>query len=199
MNWYATGSGKGIGFSFYGNGGLTLKWKNIIIAFFVLLVVVMFLLIPTKSALVFYKENTDQVVAFLPLGPGDKFEITFTHSIHLTDVVERYHVTEESTIMQDEIIFESFGIGMPSNAEEGQTFEFKDGKYHIGNLNNEFESMKIRNGKTVSEHRLRWKYEDEPEDNIVWFNEYFEPGAWYTVKVGRLSLWEYLKGVKIDE
>lgn len=173
--------------------------KSIFSVVIILLLFAAILFFPFKSALVFYKENTNDLVAYLPLGKGDQFKIIFTHSIHLTDVVEKYHVTKKGTIIQDEIIFESFGIGMPSNAEEGQVFEYKDGKYHISNLNNEFESMKIRNGKTVSKHRLRWNYKNQTDEKMVWFNDYFEPGAWYTVKVERLSLWKYWKGVKIDE
>lgn len=176
-----------------------MKLKRLIIFPAILFLLIIISLLPLKSALVFYNENTNEIAAYLPLEPGDQFDIIFTHSIHLTDVVEKYHVTKDLTILQDEIIFESFGIGMPSNAEEGQTFEYKDGRYHIGNLNNEFELIKIRNGKTVSKHRLRWKYKDEEKDQIVWFNEYFEPGAWYTVKADKLSLWSYLKGVKVNE
>jgi hypothetical protein len=181
------------------NGGLASMRFKIGLIVIILLGFIAFLLFPFKSALVFYEENTDHIVAFLPLKEGDYFDIIFTHSIHLTDVVEKYHITNESTIMQDEIIFEHFGIGMPSNAEEGQIFEYKDGKYHISNLNNEFESMNIRNGKTVSEHRLRWKRKDMDEEMMVWFNDYFDPGAWFTVQVDRLSLLQYLRGVKIGE
>lgn len=173
--------------------------RKIILSVSILLLLIAILFIPHKNALVFYKEKTDEIAAFLPIGVGDQFEIIFTHSIHLTDVVEKYHITKDRNIKQDEIIFEQFGIGMPSNAEAGETFEYKDGKYHITNLNNVFESMNIRNGKTVSEHRLRWKYKNESQDKMVWFNEYFVPGAWYTVKVDKLSLWSYLKGVRIDE
>lgn len=161
--------------------------------------IVLILFIPSRTALVFYKENTTEIAAFLPMDKGDQFDIIFTHSIHLTDVEERYVITEDLNIEQYEMIFESFGIGMPSNAEEGQTFEMKDGKYHIGNMNTIFESMNIRNGKTVSEHRLRWHYAGDEEEQMVWFNDYFEPGARYTVKVDKLPLWKYLKGVKIDE
>jgi hypothetical protein len=175
-----------------------MKFRNLIIVI-ILLCSILFLFLPLKSAVVFYKENTSEITAYLPLGKNDRFDIIFTHSIHLTDVTEKYHVTDDLTIMQDEIIFESFGIGMPSNAEEGETFEYKDGKYHIGNLKNEFDSMNIRNGKTVSEHRLRWEDSRTKEEKMVWFNDYFEPGAWYTVQANRLSIWDYLKGVKIDE
>ncbi|WP_044476699.1 DUF1850 domain-containing protein [Oceanobacillus massiliensis] len=162
------------------------------------------LLIPFRTALVFYEKSTDHIEAFLPISPGDTFQIIFTHSIHLTDVVEKYQIMDNHDIKQYEIVYEEFGIGMPSNALEGETFTYEDGKYHIKDLDNYFPSLKVRNGKTVSENRLVWKHSTSnkttsAEEQMVRFNEYFEPGAWFTMKVEKLTLWEYLKGVKIHE
>lgn len=155
--------------------------------------------VPMRPALVFYFEDTNEIEAFLPVSSGNTFQIIFTHSIHLSDVVEKYKVTSDLNIEQTDIIFEEFGIGMPANAEGNATFEYKDGKYHISGLNQIFESMNIRNGKTVSKHRLVWGSGQTSEEQIVWFNDYFEPGAWYTVKIDKLSLWQYLRGVNIHE
>lgn len=155
-----------------------------------------FLFIPFEPALVFYKENTSDVAAYLPVESGETFQITFTHSIHLTDVVETYSVTDDLKIKQEEIVFEHFGIGMPANAEEGQTFHYENGKYAVKNIDKIFPAMNIRNGKTVSEHRLSWG--ENGQEKQVWFNEYFEPGDWFTVKVEKISLWDCLKGVKIS-
>lgn len=175
-----------------------MKVKLLISLIIILLVIMLSLTIPVKTAVVFYEENTDEIAAFLPLKIGETFDIIFTHSIHLTDVVEKYQVTEDLNIMQYEIIFEHFGIGMPSNAEGEEVFEYKDGKFHISNLNNHFESMNIRNGRTVSEHRLLWQTDKDETQNMVWFNDYFDPGAWFTVKVEKLTIMQYLKGVEID-
>ncbi|MFD1851975.1 DUF1850 domain-containing protein [Oceanobacillus bengalensis] len=164
-----------------------------------LLLLLILLFVPFRTALVFYKENTSTVEALLPIKQGETFQIIFKHSIHLTDVVEKYKITSDLNIQQYEFVYEEFGIGMPSNAEEGETFEYIDGKYYIKNMSNIFPTMNIRNGKTVSEHRLVWGTEENEEAHMVWFNDYFEPGAWFTVKVERLSLWDYLKGVKIHE
>lgn len=156
--------------------------------------------LPFITALVFYKENTEQMNAFLPIEKGEVFQIIFTHSIHLTDVVEKYKITDDLGIEQFEIIYEHFGIGMPSNAQEGEEFVYEDGKYHIKNLNNYFPSMNIRNGKTVSENRLVWGTAGEPDDgHMIWFNQYFKPGAWFHIEVEKLTLWEYWKGVRIHE
>lgn len=171
---------------------------KIIVPILLFLLLITILLFPFKTAVVFYEENTANIEAFLPLDPGERFEIIFTHSIHLTDVVEKYSISNDLKIIQNEIIYEEFGIGMPSNAEGDATFEYRDGKYHIANLNEVFESMNIRNGKTVSEHRLVWE-SNKADDHMVWFNDYFEPGAWFTVKAEKLSLWHYLKGVRIHD
>lgn len=166
----------------------------VIILFIAVIICMLFL--PYRTALVFYVENTDQVEAFLPLQKGDTFQIIFKHSIHLTDVTEKYLVMDNNQIRQYEIVYEEFGIGMPSNAQEGETFVYEDGKYHIKDLNNIFSSMNIRNGKTVSETRLVWGNQGE---HMVWFNDYFAPGAWFTLKIEKLTLWQYLKGVSIHE
>ncbi len=172
-----------------------MKASKVIPALIILLIIICLFFIPVKTAVVFYHENTNRIEAFLPLKAEDSFQIIFKHSIHLTDVVEKYHITADLEIIQDEIIFEQFGIGMPSNAEGEAKFEMKDGKYRISNLNQVFESMNIRNGKTVSEHRLVWG----TDEKMIWFNDYFEPGAWFKVQAEKLTLLQYLKGVKISE
>lgn len=181
-----------------------MKHRIIIIVSSILILLIIFIFIPFRTALVFYEENTNHLEAFLPLSAGDTFKIIFTHSIHLTDVEEKYVITDDLTIKQYEIVYEEFGIGMPSNAEEEETFEYEDGKYYVKDLDNYFPSMNIRNGKTVSENRLAWKYktshkENPEEEHMIWFNEFFEPGAWFTVKVERLSFLEYWRGEKIHE
>ncbi|MFD2629710.1 DUF1850 domain-containing protein [Oceanobacillus kapialis] len=169
---------------------------KISILFILLTILFLLLFVPFRTALVFYKENTDKIEAFLPLQERDTFQIIFTHSIHLTDVVEKYMVMSNHDIKQYEIVYEEFGIGMPSNALEGEEFHYENGKYHITELDNIFPSMNIRNGKTVSENRLVWGDNDE---HLVYFNEYFEPGAWFKLKVENLSLWQSMKGVRIHE
>ncbi|AST89883.1 DUF1850 domain-containing protein [Sutcliffiella cohnii] len=150
---------------------------------------------PFRTALVFHFENTNRIQAILPINKGEEFTIIFTHSIHLTDVTEKYRVLPNLNILQYEIVYEQFGIGMPSNANEEELFVYENGKYHIKNMNNIFPSMNIRNGKTISEHRLVW----DNGKKMVEFNDYFEPGAWYKVEMKKLTVWQYLKGVKIHE
>src|SRR5690625_7024595 len=58
--------------------------------------------IPLTSALVFYDERSPVIRAYLPLQSDDVFMITFTHSIHMTEVVEKYRLLETGDIEQYE-------------------------------------------------------------------------------------------------
>lgn len=155
-------------------------------------------LFPLKTALIFYGKDTGDIEAYLPMETGGEFELVFSHSIHRTDVTEKYTVTTDMEIEQYEIMYEQFGIGMPSNAGEGETFTYEDGVYHIKDLNNRFDEIKLRNGKTVSENRLGWEA-DSGGLKMVWLNDYFAPGALLTLRVEKMALWDMMKGVKIDE
>ncbi|WP_245808882.1 DUF1850 domain-containing protein [Shouchella patagoniensis] len=170
------------------------KWILFISILATLCFAIPLLFIPTQSALVFYKENTNTLLAYLPIKKDDTFEIVYTHSIHLTDVVEKYKIIDNFKIQQYEMIFEEFGIGMPSYAVGDETFSSEDGRYHIRNMENTFPSLSIRNGLIVPEHRLTWGEESE---HSVWFTDYFEPGAWLTMKMDSLSMWQWLKGEQI--
>ena len=170
--------------------------NKFILIIIVLIILIVLSFIPFKTALVFYKENTEQLEAYLPINEGETFQLIWKHSIHLTDVVEKYKVLKNHAIKQYEIVYDEFGIGMPSNAQDGETFLYENGEYHVKDLNNIFPTMKVRNGKTVSENRIVWGSDNK---HIVPFNQYFKPGDWFTLKIENLSLWDYVKGVKIHE
>src|SRR5690625_6954174 len=97
------------------------------------------------------------------------------------------------------MVFEQFGIGMPSVDGAGETLIYDEGKYYYGSGDQVFSELKIRNGKTVSKHRLSYQRENEKELSAALFNDYFEPGSWYTVKVDHITIWEMVKGMKINE
>ena len=48
---------------------------------------------------------------------------------------------------QFELMYEDFSIGMPAHAAEGETFERKNGKYYLKNMNRVFPSFDLRTGK----------------------------------------------------
>src|SRR5699024_3493731 len=107
---------------------LSIKRVAITVGVFLFVILPSLLFTPICVALSFYTQHTKHLEAYLPVNKKDTFQIILTHSIHISDDLEIYEVTADNRMKQSEIMFEQFGIGMPSNAEEGETFVYADGK-----------------------------------------------------------------------
>ncbi|WP_243385632.1 DUF1850 domain-containing protein [Bacillus kexueae] len=147
---------------------------------------------PYRHTLTFYYEDTDQMLAFLPVRELDSFKITYTHSIHLSEVSETFSIENDQLILT-ELEYSDFAIGMPSNAEGNEVFEKRDGKYVITNMERQFASIDLRIGQVRADHQLvyngiHYKLADK-----------IGGGKWVRVVPERLSLWHQLKGVNISE
>ncbi|GLB58949.1 DUF1850 domain-containing protein [Cytobacillus sp. NCCP-133] len=164
---------------------------KLILVFLSLTSIVIMLFIPMKQAVVFEYQNKGEVLAYLPIKENGFFKIKYTHSIHLSDVVESYKVTEKSYIKLYELTYEDFAIGMPENASNGEIFEQKDGKYYIKNMNRIFPFFDLRLGEVRANHRIISEGEEYP------LSYYIEPGTWVRIKAKKINLIEALKGVNI--
>ena len=75
-------------------------------------------------------DRESRILAEIPLRDGG-FDHVFTHSIHLTPVIERFRVVPgpDGALLLHlfELDYESCGIGMPSDTENG--FRLVDGKF----------------------------------------------------------------------
>jgi hypothetical protein len=151
------------------------------------------LFFPVKPALVFEYQNTGNVLAYLPLNKMDSFKIKYTHSIHLSSVVESYNITKNNEIKQYELMYEDFAIGMPANATEGEIFEEKDGKYFIRNMKRTFPSFDLRVGKVRANHTIIYKDKEYPLKNSI------TPGTWIHIQAKRINLFQIMRGVDILE
>ncbi|MFE8697844.1 DUF1850 domain-containing protein [Cytobacillus sp. FJAT-53684] len=149
--------------------------------------------IPLKQALVFQYEHSGKVLAYIPMHEDSQFKIKYTHSIHLSDVVESYVITKDHQIKQYELMYEDFAIGMPENAADGEQFVHKDGKYFIKNMNRVFPLIDLRLGKVRANHTAIFKGIEYP------LSRYIEPGTLIRIKIEKLSVIEQLKGVNILE
>jgi len=151
------------------------------------------LFIPIRKALVFQYENTNKILAFIPISGNQYFKIKFTHSIHLTDVFESYVITPGNQIKQYELEYEDTAIGMPSNSSEGEKFIMKDGKYYITNMNRIFQSFDLRIGQVRANHTVIFDGAEYPLAN------YIEPGTRVRIEVKKINLLQELEGVNILE
>lgn len=168
------------------------KNKRFFILPLLLLFIAFVLFFPYKQTITFYFEDTNQLLLFLPLKESDTFQIEYTHSIHLSDVIETYKIENEK-LVQTQLEYEDFAVGMPSNAEGNERFEKKDGTYVISNMERRFQAIDLRIGQVRANHKLIYdgeKYE---------LAKRIGGGTWVRIIPARLSLWQQLKGVNISE
>jgi hypothetical protein len=151
------------------------------------------LFLPIKQALVFEYQNTGKILAYLPLKQHDSFKIKYTHSIHLSSVVESYKMTKDHDITQYELMYEDFAIGMPANSADGEVFVEKDGKYFIKNMKRTFPSFDLRIGKVKANHTLIYRDKEFPLSNSI------TAGTLVHIQVEKINLIQLMKGVDIRE
>lgn len=166
---------------------------RIILLFLILISITVMILIPIRQALVFEYQDSGEILAYIPFSKEKKFKIKYTHSIHLSDVIESYKVTDDGHIQQYELMYEDFAIGMPENASGEEIFEQVDGKYYIKNMKRDFPYFDLRIGQVRAKHTVIYQDEDYPLGN------YIEPGTWIRIKIEKLNVLQLLKGVDILE
>jgi hypothetical protein len=159
-----------------------------------LIVIVIIFFLPYKPTLAFTYQNTNKMLAYIPVDmKGETFQIEYTHTIHLSDVLESYKIDENNTIHEYEFRFEEFSVGMPSNATGGEEFVMKDGKYYITNMDRIFPYLDIKIAQTIPHHSIIYN------DKEYSFLDFFEPGTWTRIQSKKISLWQQLKAVNILE
>jgi hypothetical protein len=148
--------------------------------------------IPFKECIVLesLKHDTQDVLALLPSGEESEFSILYTHSIHLSDVLEIYKPDADSNIVQTTLIYEDTAIGMPGGATGEEVFSrTQDGKYEISNMNRVFPYIDISIGQVAANHRFIYN------EKVYPLADYFEKGTLIRMSVQNQSLFQFWKGV----
>ncbi|MGG1401007.1 DUF1850 domain-containing protein [Bacillus salipaludis] len=168
-----------------------LKFIMYLVIFLILITI--FAAIPLQESLVFQPLHSTAKIAYIPIKDDSRFKIKYTHSIHLTDVIESYKITSDYKIQQYELEYQDFAIGMPSNAGEGERFVQKNGKYYIKNMKRIFPFFNLRIGQVRANHRVIFDQREYP------LSLYIKPGSAVKVEFRKLSIIQRWKGVNILE
>ncbi|GGF16468.1 hypothetical protein GCM10010954_13840 [Halobacillus andaensis] len=147
---------------------------------------------PYRSVVAFHQVDRQGSNAYMPITDNENFKLKFTHSVHLSDVIEEYEV-KNGKLYPVQMIYEDTAIGMPSNADEGETFEAKDGKYYISNLQGSHESINLSVGKVRADHTIIYKKQSYLLKDIV------GAGSVIRIEPDRVSNWELMRGETLDE
>ena len=166
--------------------------KLLLLAFFLILISSLIAFTPYQKNYVFIDNETDKLAAYVPV-ESRFFQIIYTHSIHLSEVIESYKVVDGNILMMTELEYEDFNIGMPSNAGEGETFVEQDGKYFIKNMTREIPEFRLFVGDVDA--GLSFSTSGQQMD----LKKTLVRGKSYTFRVERLSLFQLREGVRIDE
>ncbi|WP_347548321.1 DUF1850 domain-containing protein [Pseudalkalibacillus hwajinpoensis] len=136
--------------------------------------------------------ESGKVLAYVPFEDDPtNFDIRYTHSVHKTPVQESYYVSESGDIIQYELYYESFSVGMPSNAGVGERFVQDEDGYKIKGMNRKFPSIDLRTGQVVADHILLVQNKEIKLSKII------EPGSWVHFESATISLWQWMKGVNV--
>jgi hypothetical protein len=114
--------------------------------------------------------------------------MTYTHSIHLSDVVEYYEVVNQDTFQAIAMEYEDVAIGMPGNAEEGQTLIIKDGKYRLVSDAKFLTSYTLHISNISS--KQHFIYDDVEYD----LKNVLKKGSSYLFSLKKISIFEWWKG-----
>lgn len=158
-----------------------------------LIIISMILFTPYKNCLVFQFQNSGQALAYIPISTGEKFHIKYTHSIHLSHVVESFELTRDGKLKLYQLEFEDFAVGMPSHATGGEVFQQQSGKYYLKNMNRSLSSFDLRVGKVRANHTIIYGTREYPLSHFI------EPGTWIRIKVEKINRWQQWKGVNMIE
>jgi hypothetical protein len=145
---------------------------------------------PAFLGLIIEDGETGERLAFMNIKPEEEFSIKYIHSIHRTPVLETYHANEEGKIIQTEMRFEEFGVGMPSGATGTEVFTQKDGAYILSNMYRTFPLLDIRTGQIIANHTLLYDGHEYP------FSSFSEKGSWVRIKTEKVNVWQWLIGGK---
>lgn len=129
---------------------------------------------------------------YIPAEQSNEFQFIFTHSIHLSDVIENYQIAPNFDVQLVSMIYEDLAIGMPGYAEDNQQLLFQNGKWVLTSEDTSLPSFVLYNSSIHKKLEIRY-------DNKIYDVKAILPtGKSYRVKVEPLSLFERWKGEKMN-
>lgn len=166
--------------------------RNFGFLFFLLIIGDVLLLKPYQTVLTFTETRTEQPAKYiLSLQDNKKFQIKYTHSIHLTDVVESYEALPTGELQLLGMEYSDVAIGMPATAEEGQTLTYENGKYVLKYDMAFLPNFTLYIGDVDYDLRLL-------HDGIAYdLKTNLKRGKSYMLQIEKLSIYEKLKGVEL--
>lgn len=166
--------------------------KRFTIVVSILMIIALFFFLPIFQVLAFTETRTNNPrIYYINVAKDKQFNIRFTHSIHLSDVIETYEVTDDMKIKLISMEYEDVAVGMPAHADEGQTLSYENGKYKMYYSDTYLDSFVLYIGDIDMD--LFFYYEEREYD----LKKTLKRGSSYKFEVKNISLYDKMKGVPI--
>lgn len=105
------------------------------------------------DTLIIYDTETYATYKTFSVSEGTEFSVEFIHSVNQSPVIDVFKI-ENDNIVADRTIYSSFGAGVQTQIEDGQTLEYDDdGNMVVSGFDIIFPEVKYIVG-TVSDHIL---------------------------------------------
>lgn len=139
--------------------------------------------LPTQLAFTITSLDSGRLVYAETVSVGDSFEIRFLHSVHRTPVEEQFRIMQDHSIMLEQVRYETYGVGNPSEPQPGEVFRMENGTLILEQMKRRFPEIQLRIGQKVANHELVLDGRRLPLSTCS------APGSRVLMKVKRVSLW----------
>lgn len=154
---------------------------------------ILFSLLPLFTVFSFTETKTNNPsMNYIKVQKENKFQMRFTHSIHLTDVLENYQITKSNQIKLVSMEYEDVAVGMPAYAEEGQKLEYENGKYLLSYDDRVIDNFTLYIGNI--DRDLYFLYNNETYN----LKKELKKGRSYLFEVKKVSLYQLVKGESMN-
>ena len=127
---------------------------RLMVALAVVVVIVLVMVLTRPRAMVLQAvASGGRVLYERQVAPGDEFEISYTHSVARTTVLEKFRVRPDRKIVVFETVYQDFGAGLPSELDEGAQVEVGPGGVRITGMERVMSSIPLRVG-SIARHQI---------------------------------------------
>ncbi len=130
------------------------KKKYLYTALLSAIVCIFLFLLPLIRQFVIIDYKSGEVLYSSDVMPGDKFSVTYIHSVNKSPVEDQFNLDDNYRIMLKKSIFKSFGAGVPSNLSDGDEFSYFKDRIEVSYSNSRIEKFILFVGVIADHHFL---------------------------------------------
>ena len=156
-------------------------------SFLASLLILLLLLMPRNEYLVIRDSQTNQLLWETPSEAGLTFAIRWLHSIHRTPVVDYFRV-EGDKLVEYQMSFVNYGIGMNSELAPGERLVNRNGTFYVENMHRVFPEIRLFIGQVRADPTLLFQGAESPLRTL------HQPGKSITIRLEKRSILDCIGG-----